>query len=174
MGPIQVARIAVNLMGKAVLLAAKWAAASRRRGLEIAAARPDGDKDKEIIFFRDRVAELQSQVDILKKLYKPDNTSRYTLRERFLIIFHVTYFDVPRRRVSEHSKVARSTFYLWLQRIDWRTKGRREAWNRTTVAIEALVWEVAQANAHFGRVRIANQPSASIGASPSPSASTGR
>ena len=157
MGPIQVARIAVNLMGKAVLLAAKWAAASRRRGLGLAAARPDGDKDKEIIFLRDRVAELQSQVDILKKLYKPDNTSRYTLRERFLIIFHVTYFDVPRRRVSEHFKVARSTFYRWLQRIDWRTNGKREAWNRTTAAIAALVWEVAQANTHFGRVRIANQ-----------------
>ena len=58
----------------------RWVAASRRRGLEVVAARPDGDKDKEIVFLRDRVAELQSQVDILRQLHKPDNTTRYTFR----------------------------------------------------------------------------------------------
>ena len=59
MNSIQVARIAVNLMGKAVLLAAKWAAMRRKKALEVMAARPDGDKDKEIVFLRDRVAQLQ-------------------------------------------------------------------------------------------------------------------
>ena len=62
--------IAVNLIGKAVVYAAKWAGASRRRGLALVAAKPDGDKDKEILLLRDRVAQLQSQVEILRLLRK--------------------------------------------------------------------------------------------------------
>ena len=86
----------------------------------------------------------------MKQLYKPDNTTRYTNRERLMIIFHVTYFDVPRRRVNEWFGVARSTFYRWLERIDGRAKRTREAWNRTTAAIAALVWEVAQRERALG------------------------
>jgi hypothetical protein len=157
MGLAEVTRVAVNLIGKAVVLTARWAAASRRRGLEVAAARPEGDKDKEIVFLRDRVAELQSQVDILRQLHKPDNTTRYTFRERLMIIFHITYFAVPRRKVHECFGVARSTHYRWLDAIDGRWKGVRQAWNRTAADIAALVWDVAQANAHWGRIRIANQ-----------------
>ena len=153
----EVTRVAVNLIGKAVVLTARWAAASRRRGLEVAAARPDCDKDKEIIFLRDRVAELQSQVEILKQLYKPDNTTRYTCRERLMIIFHITYFAVPRRKVHECFGVARSNFYRWLDAIDGRRKAVRQAWNRTAADVAALVWGVVQANSHWGRIRIANQ-----------------
>ena len=81
MSSIQAPSIAVNLMGKAVELAAKWAATRRRNGLAAAAARPEDDKDREIVFLRDRVAELISQVAILRQLHKPDNTTRYTIRE---------------------------------------------------------------------------------------------
>ena len=74
-----------------------------------------------------------------------------------MIIFHLTYFDVPRRRVTECFGVARSTFYRWLEAIDGSRKGLRQAWNRTAADIAALVWDVVRANAHWGRVRIANQ-----------------
>jgi putative transposase len=152
-----VTRVAVNVIGKAVLFTARWAAASRRRGLEIAAARLESDKDKEIVFLRDRVAQLQSQVKVVKQLYKPDNTTRYTNCERLMIIFHITYFAVPRRKVRECFGVARSTLYRWLDAIDGCRKGVRQAWNRTAADMAALVWDVAQANAHWGRIRIANQ-----------------
>jgi len=153
----QIAGVAVNLIGKAVMLAARWTAASRRRGLGAAAARPDGDKDREIIFLKDRVAQLQSQVEILRLLYKPDNRMRYSIRERLMIIFHLTYFDVPRRRVTECFGIARATLYRWLAAIAGSSKGPRRAWNRTAADIAALVWGVAQANVNWGRVRLANQ-----------------
>ena len=98
MSSIQAASIAVNLMGKAVVLAAKWAATRRRNGLAAAAARPEDDKDREIVFLRDRVAELISQVEILRQLHKPDNTTRYTIRERLMVIFVP---DVLRRATAE-------------------------------------------------------------------------
>ena len=157
MDPMQVARIAVNLMGKAVLLAARWAATRRKRALEIMAARPDEDKDKEIVFLRDRVEQLQSQVEILRQLHKPDNTTRYTLRERFNIIFHLTYFAIPRRQVKQCLGVSRSTLYRWLKNIGDPRPARRQAWNRTATDVAALVWDIARANVHWGRVRIANQ-----------------
>ena len=64
MSSIQAASIAVNLMGKAVVLAAKWAATRRTNGLAAAAAGPEDDKAREIVFLRDRVTELMSQVAI--------------------------------------------------------------------------------------------------------------
>ena len=76
---IQVTRIAINLIGKAVIFAARWAAVRRKNALEFVNALPDDDKDKEIIFLRDQVEQLQSQVEILRLLRKPDNTTRYTL-----------------------------------------------------------------------------------------------
>jgi transposase InsO family protein len=79
------------------------------------------------------------------------------LRERFLILYHVSYFDVPRRRVQQTFGVARSTFYRWLRRIDGNGGSRRIAWNRTPAVLARFVWQVAAANAHWGRVRIANQ-----------------
>lgn len=154
---VEVTRVAVNLIGKAVVLAAQWSAASRRRGLAVAAAGRDGDKDKEIVFLKDRVAELQSQVEILRQLHKPDSTRRYTCRERLMIIFHITYFAVPRRKVQECFGIARSTLYRWLDAIDGRRAGVRQAWNRTGADIARLVWSVAEANAHWGRIRVAHQ-----------------
>jgi hypothetical protein len=157
MGTAEILSVAVNLLGKAIVFGARWAATHRMRGLRAIAARPEGDKDKEIVFLRDRVAELQSQLEILRRLHKPNNTTRYTLRERFMIIFHITYFAVPRRRVEQCFGVARSTLYRWLRCIEGRRRRLRTAWNRTSAAIASLVWEVAMANAHWGRVRVANQ-----------------
>ena len=157
MGLSQIGRLAVNLMGRAVLLAAKWAGTRRKQALEAMAARPDADKDKEIVFLTDRVAELQSRVEILRQLHKPDNTTRYTIRERFIVIFHLTYFAIPRRRVKECLGIGRSTLYRWLKNIGGERPAPRQAWNRTAAKVAALVWAVARANAHWGRVRIANQ-----------------
>ena len=45
----QIAGVAVNPIGKAAVLAARWAAANRRRGLEAEAGRTDGDREKELV-----------------------------------------------------------------------------------------------------------------------------
>jgi len=149
--------VAVNLLGKAIVLGARWAGRRRRRGLAAVAASPASNKDKEIIFLRDRVAELQSQVEILRRLHKSDNTTRYTPSLRLRVIFHITYFSVPRRRIEECFGIARSTLYRWLHNLMDRPKRLREAWNRTPAAVACLVWQIARANWNWGRVRIANQ-----------------
>jgi hypothetical protein len=76
---------------------------------------------------RERLAEVQSQVEILRRLHQPSTVRRYTLRERFWILYHMSYFDVPRRRGQQTFGVARSTFYRWLRRIDGNGESRRIA-----------------------------------------------
>ena len=49
----EILSVAINLLGKAIVLGARLAGMRRRRGLAAVAARPEGDKDKEIIFLRD-------------------------------------------------------------------------------------------------------------------------
>jgi len=148
--------LALNLLARAMVQVARWAAMHRRRALNRLAARPREDKDAEIMVLREGLAELQSQVEILRRLHQPSMARRYTLRERFLILYHMSYFDVPRRRVQQTFGLARSTFYRWLRRIDGHGDSRRIAWNRTPAALARFVWQVAAANAHWGRVRIAN------------------
>ena len=155
MVPIQVARIAINLIGMAVLLAARWAGLKRKQTLKFILEKPGIEKDKEIIFLKDRVKQLQSQVEI--QLHKPDNTTRYTNLERFKIIFHLTYFDIPRRQIKKCLGVSRSTLYRWLKNMGEPRAARRQAWNRTATDVATLVWNVACSNAHWGVVRIANQ-----------------
>lgn len=151
------------------MLGARWAGRRRRLGLAAIAASPESSKDKEIVFLRDRVAELQSRVEILKRLHQPDTTTRYPPSLRLRMIFHITCFDVPRRRVRECFGIARSSLYRWLHSLTDRPKRPREAWNRTPAALASLVWEIARANWTWGRVRIANQLRA-LGVFVSPSA----
>jgi transposase InsO family protein len=153
----EILSVAINLLGKAVVLGARWAGTRRRHGLAAIAASRESSKDKEIIFLRDRVAELQSQVEILRQLHKPDNTTRYTPCLRLRVIFHLTYFGVPRRKVEKCLGIARSTLYRWLHNLTDRPKRPRKAWNRTPAALASLVWDIARANWTWGRVRIANQ-----------------
>jgi hypothetical protein len=70
---------------KAALLAAAWAGKSRRRGLESIAKMPIDEKDKEILFLRDRIYQLETQIKIFQKqiqsnpiiiLYKPIQPKR--------------------------------------------------------------------------------------------------
>ena len=150
-------RLALNLLAKAIVLGAGWAGGHRSRALRAMVPGAEGDKDREIVLLQERLAELQSQVEILKELHRPTPATRYSLRVRFMIIYHITYFKVPRRRVGQYFGLARSTVYRWLDRIDGRRGQRRRAWNRTPAGLARLVWEVGLANAHGGRVRIANQ-----------------
>ena len=54
--------LALNLLARAIVQVARWAAMHRRRALNCLAARPEDDKDAEIVVLRERLAELQSQV----------------------------------------------------------------------------------------------------------------
>jgi len=77
------------------------------------------DKDKEIIFLRDKVNQQQVQITILQKgARKKQKNPRYTIQERLFIICHMETFQIPKCRVTEHLGIAKSTLYRWLHKIE--------------------------------------------------------
>jgi transposase InsO family protein len=155
---LDITKTAVSLVIKAALLSAQWSGKARRRGLEKLVAMDADAKDKELLFLRDKVHQLQTQVSILqKRIRKREKCPRYTLRERLFILCHMETFQIPRRRVTEYFGIARSTLYRWLHQIDGEKKSPTEPANKTPMEIAALVWEITKANVDWGRVRIANQ-----------------
>ena len=149
---------AVSLIIKAAILAARWSGKARRRSLEKLAAMDTDAKDKELLFLRDKVHQLQTQVTILqRRIKKNGKKSRYILRERLLILCHMEAYQIPRRRVTEYFGIARSTLYRWLHKIEDQTNPPTTPANKTPLEVAALVWEITKANVDWGRVRIANQ-----------------
>lgn len=147
-----------ELLVKTTLLAARWAGTTRREALGAIASRAPNDKSTEITFLRDRIEQLELQVGILRKhIGKHARSPRYSVAERLHVLWYMEYFQIPRRKVSDYFGVARSTLYRWLRRIDNAPTAKAEPTNKTASDIVALVWQVAWANAEWGRVRIAQQ-----------------
>ncbi|MBT4525329.1 MAG: hypothetical protein HOC24_02140 [Deltaproteobacteria bacterium] len=149
---------AVSMILKASLLAATWAGKYRKRGLESISKMPIEEKDKEILFLRDRIYPLETRIKIFQKQYHA--TSRkpgYSLKERLFILWHMEYFQIPRRHVTRTFGIARSTLYRRLKRIDDESKSTQHSWNKTPKSLTALVWRILNDNIDWGRVRISNQ-----------------
>ena len=114
-------------------------------------------KDKEILFLEDKVCQLEMQVSILQKQFtKRGKNPRYTVRERLLILWHMEAFQIPRRRVTKHFGIARSTLYRWLHKIEDQEPAGTPV-NKTPAEVASLVWEITQANISWGRMRIAKK-----------------
>ncbi len=148
---------AASLIFKAVIIAAKYSGRVRKRSLKRLATRDADTKDKEMLFLKDKVCQLEMQVLILqKRIKKQQKKPRYTIRERLFILWHMETFQIPRRKITEHLGVSRSTLYRWLHQIDDTSHTLIPA-NRTPLEIAVLVWEITKSNIDWGRVRIANQ-----------------
>jgi hypothetical protein len=94
---------------------------------------------KEILFLKDGVYQLEMQLSILQKqLDKRGKNSRYTVREKLLILRHMDAFQPPRRKVSRYLGIARSTLYRWLHRIEDQKASNTPA-NKTPTEIASLV-----------------------------------
>jgi len=147
-----------SLFVKATILAAKRAGAARRTALESIATMSIDQKDKEIVFLRDRVEQLELQVSILQKhVGKKARSPRYSLAERLHVLWFMEVFQIPRRKVTDHLGIARSTLYRWMHKIDDACPTPPPPWNRTPNEIALLVWEIAKTNLTWGKFRIANQ-----------------
>ena len=59
---------AVPMILKAVLLAASWSGKVRKHGLESIAQIPIDKKDKESIFLRDRIYQLETRIKLFKNI----------------------------------------------------------------------------------------------------------
>ena len=149
--------VAVELVIKAAIIAAGFSGRARKRSLKRLASMDVDDKDKEIIFLRDAVDQLKTQIAILQKvLQKKRCNKRYTLREKLYILCYMKTFQIPRRKVTEYLGIARSTLYRWLHKVEDQKQSKTPA-NKTPIEIATLVWEITKANVSWGRVRIANQ-----------------
>ncbi len=154
---IEIVNAAVTLIVKAAILAARFSGRARKRSLKRLASMDIDDKDKEIIFLRDKVNQQQIQITILQKGGERKQTNkRYTLREKLFILCYMETFQVPRRRVTEYLGIAKSTLYRWLHNIEEDKEPNSPA-NKTPTEIASLVWEITKANVSWGRVRVANQ-----------------
>jgi transposase InsO family protein len=148
---------AVTLIIKAAIVAARFSGTVRKRSLKRLATMDTNAKDKEILFLKDKVYQLEMQVSILqKRIQKRQKKPRYTLRERLFILWHIETFGIARRKVTEHLGVSRSTLYRWLHQIN-DTMYMRIPANKTPLEIAVLIWEITKSNIDWGRVRIANQ-----------------
>lgn len=154
---IDIINAAVELIIKAAVLAARFSGRARKRSLKRLSKMDVDDKDKEMIFLRDKVNQQQIQITILQKgLQKKHTNKRYTLREKLFILCYMETFQMPRYRVKDKLDIAKSTLYRWLHKIEEQTQSHT-AVNKTPLEIASLVWEITKANVSWGRVRIANQ-----------------
>jgi len=84
---LDITNIAVSLIIKAALIAARFSGRARKRSLRRLATMDINEKDKEILFLRDMVGQLKMQVSILQKgIKKKQKNPRYTLREKLFIL----------------------------------------------------------------------------------------
>jgi len=154
---LDIINFAVSMIIKAVVIAARFSGRVRKRSLKRLAAMEVDAKDKEILFLRDMVEQLQMQVSILqKRIKKKQKKPRYTLRERLFILWQMETYQIPRRKVTEYFGIARSTLYRWLHKIEDQQQTSIPA-NKTPLEIAVLIWEITKSNINWGRIRIANQ-----------------
>ena len=86
---------AVSLIIKAVIMAGRFSGTVRKRSFKRLAAMDADTKDKEILFLKDKVYQLEMQMSILqKRIQKQQKKTRYTLRERLFILWHVETFGI--------------------------------------------------------------------------------
>ena len=149
---------AVSMILKAAWLAAAWAGKIRRHGMESISKMPLDEKDKEIFFLWNRILQLETRLRIFQKQYQSTSSKpRYSLKERLFILWHMEYFQIPRRQVTKTFGIARSTLYRWLKRIDDEPNSTQHPRNKTPKSLTALVWRISKDNIDWGRVRISNQ-----------------
>ncbi len=93
---LDIINAAVTLIIKAAILASSFSGRVRKRSLKSLSKMDANDKDKEIIFLRDKVYQQQIQITIFQKgLQKKQTNKRYTLREKFFILCYMETFQVP-------------------------------------------------------------------------------
>jgi DNA invertase Pin-like site-specific DNA recombinase len=130
---------AATLVIKAAILAARFSGRVRKRSLKRLAAMDAARKDKEILFLKDKVYQLEMQLSILQKqVHKKGKKPRYEVREKLLILWYMEAFQIPRRKVSRYFGIARSTLYRWLHKIEDQ-KPSGTAANKTPAGVASLV-----------------------------------
>jgi len=161
---MEVFEVAVSLIVKSLVLSARWAGQRRLLCLRQAAARAGAGElahlRAELMAVRDENQRLQSENRLLRsRVRQAPRRKRYSLMQRLQILWHMSYYRIPRSRVKEHFAIAKSSLYRWLhaaERGDMSDKRRKhESPRQTPAQIARLIWDIFESNPHFGRHRIA-------------------
>ena len=114
---------AVAIIIKAAVLVLQFSGRIRKRKLKQLAKMDIDEKDKEIIFLRDKVHQLETRTSIFQKVMQANqNDKRYTISEKLHILFYMEMYQIPRRKVKFHLGIARSTLYSWIHQIEDQVK----------------------------------------------------
>ena len=155
---MEIFRTAVALMIRSVVLSAQ--SAGQQRLLMLQQAAGVGGEAGELARLREENRRLKSENDLLKSRF--DDTphkKRYSPVQRLQILWHMAYYRIPRSRVKEHFLLAKSTLYRWLHAAEEGDLGgqktKKESPRKTPWEIAGMIWDIFEANAHFGRHRIA-------------------
>jgi len=146
-------------MVRSMVLSAQ--SAGQQRLLLLQRAIVTGDQAGELVRLRDENRRLRSENRMLKARFG-DAPSRkhYSPMQRLQILWHMAYYGIPRSKVTEHFLIARSTFYRWLHAAERGDVGEKqtptESTRRTPTELARMIWDMFEANPHFGRHRIAN------------------
>jgi len=156
---VEVFRAAVALIVRSMVLSAQSAGQQRVSWLQRAIAA--GDTVGELARLRDENRRLTLELRMFNARFGSAPTrKRYTPMQRLQILWHMSYYRIPRKKMTEHFLTARSTFYRWLhaaERGDLRErKGKRESPRKTPVELARMIWEIFEANPYVGRHRIAS------------------
>jgi len=156
---VEVFRAAVALIVRSMVFSAQ--SAGQQRLLLLKRAIAAGETRGELARLRDESRRLESENRLLRaRLGDAPVRKRYTPMQRLQILWHMAYYDVLRRRVADHFLIARSTLYRWLhaaERGDLKEKRKpTESPRKTPVELARMIWDIFEANPHFGRDRIAN------------------
>jgi len=160
---MEVFEAAVSLMVKSMMLGARWAGHRRRLCLRQAAAGVGelAQLRAELMALRDENHRLKFENRLLRSRSDKAHARKphYTPIQRLQILWHMTYCRIPRSRVKEHFGIVTSTLYRWLHAAErgdmGENKSRRRSPSKTPAEIARLIWDIFEANPHFGRHRIA-------------------
>jgi transposase-like protein len=159
---MEVLQVAACLIVKSVVLSAQWAGQRRRLYLQRATlgAGEVAHLRAELMVLRDENHRLDFENRLLRsRLREAPSRKRYSLMQRLQILWHLAYYDIARKRVTEHLGIAKSTFYRWLHAMQDGMLGvgkpATESTRKTPAEIARLIWDIFQHNPYFGRKRIA-------------------
>ena len=156
---MEVFRAAAALIVRSMVVSAQSAGQQRLLFLQRAVA--GGESVGELARLRDENRRLLSENRMLKaRVSDAPSRRHYTPMQRLQILWHMTYYGIPRSKVTEHFLIARSTFYRWLHAAEQGDSGERETLResprKTPVDLARMIWEIFEANPYFGRHRIAS------------------
>ena len=155
---MEVFRTVVALMIRSVVLSAESGGQQRLLLLQQAAA--VGEEAGELARLRDETRRLKWENGLLtSRVEAAPHRRRYTPMQQLQILWHMAYYRIPRSRVKEHFQIAKSPLYRWLHAAEKGDLGDRkrgkESPRKSPREITEVIWEIFEANPHFGRHRIA-------------------